>query len=74
VDENAIFRTIETMRSIADEAVLRSKMARRQSERRARAPSRESAPQGALAEVDVLEDAPSGVFDASRIFPFEEWG
>ena len=36
VDENAIFRAIETMRSIADEAVNTSKIARRQRERRLR--------------------------------------
>lgn len=36
VDETAIFRTIETMRTIADDAVLTSKRARRQRERRLR--------------------------------------
>lgn len=36
VDENAIFRAIETMRSIADEATNASKTARRQRERRLR--------------------------------------
>lgn len=36
VDENAIFRAIETMRSIADEATSASKIARRQRERRLR--------------------------------------
>ena len=36
VDEDAIFRAIETMRSIADEATSASKIARRQRERRLR--------------------------------------
>lgn len=36
VDENAIFRAIDTMRSIADEATNSSKIARRQRERRLR--------------------------------------
>jgi putative transposase len=36
VDENAIFRAVETMRSIADEATKASKTARRQRERRLR--------------------------------------
>ena len=34
VDEEAIFRTVEAMRAIADDAVLASKTARRQRERR----------------------------------------
>ncbi len=72
VDEAAIFRAIETMRSIADEAVLASKTARRQRERRLRLVSGgvEPDPSEALSPVDHV-DADLPLQD--RIFPFEEW-
>lgn len=72
VDEAAIFRAIETMRSIADEAVRASKTARRQRERRLRLVSGgvEPGPSAALSPIDHV-DADLPLQD--RIFPFEEW-
>jgi putative transposase len=78
VDESAIFRTIETMRRIADEAVTATKTIRRQQERRLRLI------QGGRMDpsVPVAVDAPtSNVEDQDhddsiahiRMLPFEEW-
>ena len=79
VDESAIFRTVESMRAITDEAIASSKTARRQRERRLRLI------QGG--RVDAVPDAP-GTTDAApvdaedehsrlqpweRMLPFEEW-
>jgi putative transposase len=74
VDESAIFRTVEAMRTIADEAVRVTKSVRRQRERRLRVvaggagkagivPDR-AGPVAPIEGVAPLED---------RILPFEEW-
>lgn len=76
VNEAAIFRTIEAMRSIADGAVLSSKMARRQRERRARVPSgaeRELRPHEMLDEATQVSTPPSELPPHERMFPVEEW-
>jgi len=78
VDESAIFRTIETMRNIADEAVTATKTFRRQQERRLRLI------QGGRADpsVAVTANAPVGEVEDDdqdnstaqiRMLPFEEW-
>ena len=79
VDEGAIFRTIEAMRAITDEAVASSKTARRQRERRLRliqggridAVPGVSAPTDA-ADVDA-DDEQSKLQPWERMLPFEEW-
>jgi len=77
VDENAIFRTIETMRGIADEAIRVSKLARRQHERRLRliqgglahAPSEQAA-----APMAPVEEVPEDTRQPwERMLPVEEW-
>ena len=79
VDEGAIFRTIEAMRAITDQAVASSKTARRQRERRLRLI------QGGIldteAGVPASTDAPGVSTDDEgsklqpweRMLPFEEW-
>jgi putative transposase len=76
VDENTIFRAIETMRSIADEAVNSSKIARRQRERRLRVI------QGGRADLPPASPPPSVAPSAApettqqpweRMLPVEEW-
>ncbi len=73
VDEAAIFRTIEAMRTIADDAARTTKTARRQRERRLRVVA------GGAAEPTFVPDRsepPRRETDGSleeRIFPFEEW-
>jgi putative transposase len=76
VDERAIFRTIETMRKIADEAVCATKTVRRQQERRLRLthrgrvdPSSASPDNGAV--IDTEEDDRYSA--PVRLLPFEEW-
>lgn len=78
VDENAIFRTIETMRKIADEAVRATKTIRRQQERRLRliqggrtAPSVAVAVNAPASGLEVQDDDSSTTH--LRILPFEEW-
>jgi putative transposase len=76
VDEAAIFRTIETMRSIADDAVLASKTARRQRERRLRVitggrggdlpPEEEN-------NIRSVEEPAGGLQPHERMFDVEEW-
>jgi putative transposase len=74
-DEGAIFRTVETMRQIVDEAVSSSKAARRQRERRLHLI------QGGLAESDPgrrdvvveEEEQTSAEQPWERMLPFEEW-
>lgn len=75
VDEEAIFRTIEAMRAIADGAVHASKAARRQRERRLRV-----APEGRgdllpvePDEVDRLRQVSENLPPHERMFPVEEW-
>jgi putative transposase len=75
VDEPAIFRTIENMRTIADEAVLARKAARRYRERRIRlttlAHTSESEPSSAQGPT-ALE--PSQTLQPhEQMLPVEEW-
>jgi putative transposase len=78
-DESAIFRTIETMRSIADAAVASSKTARRQRERRLRLiqGGRVDAVPGVPAPADptVVDagDEQNKLQPWERMLPFEEW-
>ena len=78
LDEGAIFRTIETMRKIADEAVTATKTLRRQQERRLRLI------QGGRTDARIAMAATSAVREAEdddqdnstaqvRMLPFEEW-
>jgi putative transposase len=76
VDETAIFRTIEAMRTIANDAVLASKTARRQRERRKRiAPAGERSDllPVELDAVDTLEQISQDLQPHERMFPVEEW-
>jgi putative transposase len=75
VDEEAIFRTIEAMRAIADGAVRASKAARRQRERRLRV-----APEGRGGllpvepdEADRFRQIGEDLPPHERMFPVEEW-
>lgn len=75
VDEAAIFRTIETMRAIADDAILASKTARRQRERRPR-----TGPGGRSDllpvepdELDTFRQISEELQPHERMFPVEEW-
>lgn len=75
VDEAAIFRTIEAMRGIADGAVLASKTARRQRERRLRViqggVNAQARPETQLpVEAEPLD----GKQPHENMLPFEEWG
>ena len=75
VNETEIFRAIEAMRAIADEAILTSKTARRQRERRMRLVEGGRAPAQLVDRLPVEEVEPS--LDDGRapeLFPFEEWG
>ncbi|MHB8815504.1 MAG: Mu transposase C-terminal domain-containing protein [Steroidobacteraceae bacterium] len=78
VDENAIFRTIEMLRKIADEAVRATKTIRRQQERRlhliqgGRSDPTNPVPVNAPgSDVEVQDDDSSTAH--LRILPFEEW-
>jgi len=75
VDEAAIFRTIEAMRAIANDAVRASKTARRQRERRLRV-----VPGGRSDllpiepdEADTLRQIREELPPHERMFPVEEW-
>ncbi|WP_354079432.1 Mu transposase C-terminal domain-containing protein [Bradyrhizobium sp. S3.5.5] len=76
VDETAIFRTIEAMRTIANDAVLASKTARRQRERR-----KSIVPAGGCSdllpidvdEADAFQPASEDLQPHERMFPVEEW-
>ncbi|MGH6643735.1 MAG: Mu transposase C-terminal domain-containing protein, partial [Bradyrhizobium sp.] len=75
VDEEAIFRTIEAMRAIADGAVRASKAARRQRERRLRVALEG---RGDLLpiepdEVDRFRQIAESLPPHERMFPVEEW-
>ncbi|MEO8713649.1 MAG: Mu transposase C-terminal domain-containing protein [Acetobacteraceae bacterium] len=74
VDESAIFRTIEAMRAIADDAVRSTKTARRQRERRLRvAPGARAEP---VVAVERADPAPRSEPDRpllERVLPVEEW-
>jgi putative transposase len=74
VDEADIFRTIEKMRTIADEAVHASRSARRNRARRLSVPKVQSQPQADLPEDNELP--PQAVEQGQpheRMFPVEEW-
>lgn len=79
VDEGAIFRTIDAMRVITDQAVASSKMARRQRERRLRLiqGGLVDAQPGAPASTDAPDadavDEESKRQPWERMLPFEEW-
>jgi putative transposase len=72
VDEAAIFRTVEAMRAITEEAVLASKAARRQRERRLRSVGVRAEPASALAAEPPVsrEDQPKPY---ENMLPVEEW-
>lgn len=78
VDESAIFRTIETLRKIADDAVRATKTIRRQQERRLRLIQGGRMESGVavavnspVSGVEVPDD--DGSTAHLRILPFEEW-
>jgi putative transposase len=76
VDERAIFRTIETMRKIADEAVFTTKTLRREQERRLRLIQGGRAGPGITAPDNgaAIETEEDDRYSASvRLLPFEEW-
>jgi len=75
VDETAIFRTIETMRSIADDAVLASKTARRQRERRLRVatPGRPDLLPVEPDEADTFREISENLQPHERMLTVEEW-
>lgn len=75
VDEHSIFRTVEAMRRIADDAVIKSKAARRQRERRQRLgqrPHGEASDQTKNSHFTEREAETPTRLD--QIFPIEEWG
>jgi putative transposase len=75
IDESAIFRTIETMRKITDEAVSATKTARRQRERRLRVIQGGRSDQAAAAspspEVEDEEQDTRQPYE--RMLPVEDW-
>lgn len=75
VDEEAIFRTIEAMRAIADGAVRASKAARRQRERRLRvvAGGRRDLLPVEPDEADRFRQIAEDLPPHERMFPVEEW-
>ena len=76
VDEPAIFRTIETMRVIAEGAVTASKAARRQQARRLRLiqGGRNDATQSNAATVEAMETSDQSTLQPwERMLPVEEW-
>lgn len=75
VDEAAIFRTVETMRAIADDAVHASKKARRQRARRLLvAPAvQRDLPQGNPADADICREVGDEQQPHERMFQVEEW-
>ena len=75
VDEAAIFRTIEAMRAIADDAVRASKTARRQRERRLRVVpgGRSDLLPVEPDEADTLRQIREELPPHERMFPVEEW-
>jgi putative transposase len=76
VDEAAIFQAIEAMRAIADDAVMASKAARRQRERRLRViqGDRGESPRDVfrVEELDATVE-PDPLQPHERMFPVEEW-
>lgn len=75
VDEAAIFRTIQIMRDITDDAVRASKTARRQRERRLRViQGGANAPVAAEAPRATETEPLNGRQPHENMLPFEEWG
>jgi putative transposase len=75
VDEPLIFRTVEAMRRIADDAVVRSKQARRHRERRQRLDPRPRS-EGASDRINnpgVIERETDTAHRRDQIFPIEDW-
>lgn len=78
-DEGALFRTIETMRAITDEAIVASKAARRSRERRlqliqgGRVDPMPGTPEPEGPTVPEEEAEQSKVQPWERMLPFEEW-
>ncbi|MFB9269901.1 Mu transposase C-terminal domain-containing protein [Bradyrhizobium erythrophlei] len=76
VDETAIFRTIEAMRTIANDAVLASKTARRQRERRksiVTASQRSDLLPVEIDETDAFRQVSKDLQPHEQMFPVEEW-
>jgi putative transposase len=76
VDEAAIFRAIETMRRIADEAIVVSKTARRQRERRLRVIQGgrvDTIPVNTPVPDTTTQDEHSTLQPWERMLPVEEW-
>jgi putative transposase len=76
VDEGAIFRTLETLRAITDEAVTASKAARRQRERRLRLIHGDRAtlePANLPAVEESGDDSHTGPQPWEQMLPVEEW-
>lgn len=75
VDEHALFRTVDAMRRITDEAVVKTKAARRQRERRQHLDPRP----GAQGTGNPINNVARSVREIERterldsIFPIEEW-
>jgi putative transposase len=76
VDEGAIFRTIERMREITEEAVAATRTQRRQKERRLHliqgGRTERHIAQELTAEVTAVDDGDNSTAEV-RILPFEEW-
>jgi putative transposase len=74
VDESAIFRTIETMRKIADEAVVATKTARRQRERRLRViQGGRTDPKPGRVDAPLIDEKEDTRQPYERMLPVEEW-
>ncbi len=75
VDEAAIFRAVEAMREIADQAAHTSKAARRQKERRRMIGRKQAvaAPITAAASPEPNDPPADGQQPHEQMFPFEEW-
>jgi putative transposase len=73
VDEGAIFRTIEAMRLITDEAVRSTKSARRQRERRLRVAHSAREPVAAIEPAEPASRSQSEKPLHERVLPVEEW-
>jgi putative transposase len=76
IDEGAIFRTVENMRQIVDEAVVASKQARRQRERRLRliTGGKDEADRAAPSDGPTLiEESSPGQQPYEDMLPVEEW-
>jgi len=74
VDETAIFRAVQAMREIADQATHASKAARRQQERRRIVQNKPSVEVPvAAASVEINPVPVNGQQPHEHMFPFEEW-